>query len=205
MKWPPGLGLLAPSLIVLLGIAALYGATDGFRAVTEETARRLDVARTPRLVPAVDLEDMAGRHVALAPGKTGKISLVEFIYTTCPTVCQTAGEDFARLRDRLARSGLGDDVRLISVSFDPERDDQAALQSYARLHGALGRIWRVARMDTQDLAEIKQTFGLRVIPDEWGGFQHNTTIHVIDRSGRLSSILDIDDIEAAVRQVEDLL
>lgn len=196
--------LLAPGFVVLAGLAGLWGATDGFRALTEEGARRLAIAENPRSVPALNLEDMTGASLRLTGRNPSRIVLVEFIYTTCPTICQTAGTEFARLRDRIADAGFSESVRLISVSFDPDRDDPDAMRAYGDLHGAEGRIWTVARTARQDLAGLKNTFGLRVIPDEWGGYQHNAAIHVI-KGGRLVGIRDIDDVAGTFDLVERLL
>lgn len=195
--------LLAPGLVVLAGLAGLWGATDGFRALTEEGARRLEIASNPRAVPDLQLQDMTGARLRLADAETA-IVLVEFIYTTCPTICQTAGEEFARLRDRVADAGLDGSVRLVSVSFDPDRDDPEAMRAYGALHGADGRIWTVARSARRDLDRLKKGFGLRVIPDEWGGYQHNAAIHVVS-DGRLVGLRDIDDVAGALDLVERML
>lgn len=205
LSWRNLLASLAPGLVVLLGLVALWAATDGFEALTEEGARRFDVAHNPRPVPVFELEAMSGQTMQLPHSPVGNVSLVEFIYTTCPTICQTAGGEFSRLRDRLAEAGLQAAVRMVSVSFDPERDDPDAMRSYAELHGARGDPWTIARVARPDLDDLKQTFGIRVIADEWGGYQHNAAIHVIDAAGRLVAIHDIDDIEGVFQQVEDLL
>lgn len=189
---------------MLAGVAGLAGATDGFRALTEEGARRLEIAANPRPVANFRLQDMTGASLRLVSVKPSRIVLVEFIYTTCPTICQTAGAEFSRLRDRIAKAGFARSVKLISVSFDPGRDDPDAMRAYGDLHGADGRIWTVARTARQDLDEMKKIFGLRVIPDEWGGYQHNAAIHVI-KGGRLVGIRDIDDVAGTFDLVERLL
>lgn len=128
--------------------------------------------------------------------------MVEFVYTTCPSICQSAGADMARLRDRLAGAGLADRVRLVSLSFDPETDTPELLADYGARHGADGRLWTVARPDPADLPALLAAYGVRVIPDGWGGWTHNAALHVVGPDGRLRAILDIDDLdgaEAAIR------
>lgn len=196
----PILGLV---LALVTGAGVFYLATDGLRAVTAEGARRLAVAETPKPVPQFTLETMDGRHVSLS-ASDGTPVLVEFIYTRCPVICQTAGGNFARLRDRLETAGVS--VRMLSVSFDPLHDDLAALSNYGAAHGvahgADSAIWTVARPDPDDLDRLLAFFGVTVIPDQWGGYQHNAAIHVIDREGRLARIMDIDAIDRVAAVME---
>ena len=183
-------------LIIAFGSVSLWQATDGLSALTTEGARRLQVAAAPMDLPDLFLEDMGGGEVILGEPDDG-LTFAEFIYTTCPTICREAGEEMARLRDRLVEDGLVDQVRLLSISFDPAYDDPAAMTVYGELHDADGQIWTIARPDPDDLAAMLEGFGVQVIPDEYGGFEHNAALHLIDRSGRLSGIFDIDDIDGA--------
>ena len=111
---------IAPVLAtLLLGAGVLWTATDGFRALTEESARRLHAAEYLPQLPDLVLQDMHGNDLALPDReeRPNRLSLVGFIYTTCPTICQAAGSDFAKLRDALAENGLADRVRLAFAQF----------------------------------------------------------------------------------------
>lgn len=202
MRRPPIRAVLATAVVAGLGGAILWQTTDGFRAITTEGARRLRAIEAHIAVPAIPLTDMSGQAIALP---NGKVNVVEFIYTSCPTICRAAGDDFARLRDRLRSAATPDQVQMLSISFDPARDGQDQLQSYAETHGAEGRMWTIARPSIGALPALLDSFGVTVIPDEFGGFQHNIAAHVIDASGRLVRILDTDDIERTAQTVEALL
>ena len=149
------------------------------------------------MLPDTRLQTMSSEVVGV-PSAEGKVTMVEFIYATCPTICQSAGADLARLRDRLVEQGLGDEVRILSVSFDPETDGPQQLAAYGESHGADGRIWTIARPDVDALARLLKAFGVVVVPDRFGGYQHNAALHVVDPQGRLSAILDSDDIPGAL-------
>ena len=182
----------------VLGCAALWQATDGLRAITAEGARRVAIAHSPAPVPAIVLETMSGEMHPL--GSSGP-TLIEFIYTTCPTICQTSGGDFAELRDHLQTSGLV--VPMISVSFDPEQDSLDALRNYAELHNATGKPWTIARPQVADLPELLRTFRVTVVPDNWGGYEHNIAVLLIDGDGKFTGAFDtraFDDITQAVEQ-----
>jgi protein SCO1 len=184
--------------------AALWEGTDGLRAFTTEGARRLSVIELPRPVPAVRLIDMRGRELTLTDA-IGRVVVVEFIYTTCPTICVALGESFAKLRDQIQMAGLANGVRLISISFDL-RDSPEALRDYAQMHSADGDLWITARPENeQALSALLKTFGVTVIPDGADGFVHNAALHVVDRQGRLVAIFDIGEeaqVLAAIRGPE---
>ncbi|MCP4780417.1 MAG: SCO family protein [Hyphomicrobium sp.] len=189
--------LLAALAVALAGPAFLWKATDGFQALTAEDARRVAAMRDRPMVPDIRLRAMSGEVIGL-PSADRKVTMVEFIYTTCPTICQSAGTDLARVRDGLVEKGLGDEVRILSISFDPETDGPHQLSAYGESHGADGRIWTITRPDVDALPRLLRAFGVVVIPDRFGGYQHNAALHVVDPQGRLSAILDTDDITGAL-------
>ena len=75
----------ATLVVVFVFGAVLWEGTDGLRAFTAEGARRLSVTEQPRPVPAVRLIDMRGRELTFAD-EVGRSVVVEFMYTTCPTI-----------------------------------------------------------------------------------------------------------------------
>ena len=183
--------LTALIAVVTLGGAFLWWSTDELRAFTTEGARRLAVAQQPRDLPETVLEGQDGALFGFDDYR-GRRVLVEFIYTRCPTVCGALGQSFERIAHRLPPERLGRDIVLLSVSFDPEHDDPAALRDYAqRFPAADGRGWRMARVnDPVQLARLLRTFGIVVIPDGMGGFEHNAAIHLVGPDGRLARIYE---------------
>ena len=69
----------------------------------------------------------------------GRPIALNFIYTTCTTVCPLTSQTFAELQAKLgAASGS---VHLVSISIDPEQDTPRTLRAYAEKFGA-GSEWR---------------------------------------------------------------
>lgn len=179
-------------LVTLIGIGVLWCGTDGFSAFTAEGARRADILRAPRTLPAVVLEDQDGRAFRLQDYR-GKLLAVDFIYTRCTKVCRSLGMAFKQIRDRVPPQALGRDFALLSISIDADRDDVASLKAYGRIYGADSTNWRIARVRSKaDLKPLLAAFGIVVIPDGLGGFEHNAALHLLDRDGRLVQINDID-------------
>lgn len=193
--------LLASLALLLAGVAALGAATDGFRAFTTETARRIAVREHPLAIPAVALQSQSGAQLRFADFR-GQWLLVDFIYTRCPTVCLALGGDFSQLQRLLAGPIAADRVRLLSISFDPAHDTPAQLAAYQQRFGDRGSGWLAARpLTAEGLLRLKRAFGITVIPDPYGGYMHNSAIHVVDPHGRLVEILDSGD---ALRVAQEL-
>lgn len=198
-------GLVATLLVSVLGSAVLWWGTDGLTAFTAETARRVDLMRAARPLPVAALEDQDGRMFTLDEYR-GRLLAVEFIYTNCMTVCRSLGAAFRQIRDAAPAEALGRDFALLSISFDPGRDDPASLRAYGRSFGADGAHWRLARVpDPAELAALLDAFGVIVIADRFGGFEHNAAIHLVDRGGRLVEISDLDEPRRFAARVAELL
>jgi protein SCO1/2 len=179
----------ATLLIVAAGSASLWRGTDGFRALTSEQARRNAVARNPRAIPVVALEDQDGRAFTLA-AYHGRPVAVDFVYTQCTSVCTLLSAGFKRLDRAQSTRGVGDRLQLVSVSFDP-RDTPDRLREYASHYRADGEGWRFARVrGAADLRSLLAAFGVVVIPNGRGDFQHNAAVHVLDADGRLARVFD---------------
>ena len=184
--------LIASFAVTIAATGVFSWATDGFRAFTAESARRVEVLRHPRPIPPLVFEDQQGRAFTLADFRGRQLAL-EFIYVRCDSVCRSLGAAFKQISDTLPAGALGRDIALLSISFDPLNDDVAALREWAARQGADGEHWRVARpRDPAQTAALLHAFGVVVIPDGLGGYEHNAAIHLLDRSGRLVRISDIE-------------
>jgi protein SCO1/2 len=187
--------------LLMAGAAVLASATDGFRAFTTESARRLAVQRHPVTLPDVVLQDQSGARFRLAD-LHGRWLLVDFIYTRCATLCLVLGGDFARLQTALARPIAQHRLALLSISFDPSRDGPAQLAEYLHRERDHGTGWIAARpVEAAAVTNLLQTFGVTVIPDGLGGYTHNAAIHLVDPQGRLVQILDSGDPMGVAREV----
>lgn len=197
--------LLVSLVVLAAGVGVLARATNGFRAFTTETARRIDVRDHPRSVPDVALQTADGTRSSFGQ-LHGRWLLVEFIYTRCLTFCSVQGGEFAQLQRQLTTLIGANKLALLSVSFDPAHDDPAALAAYQHSHRDNGAGWIAARpVDRADLVELMRVFGVVAVPDGLGGFVHNAAIAVVDPDGHLVAILDWNDPQGAARYVTQRL
>lgn len=185
----------AAALVIAAGLAVAHVATDGYAAYTLESARRLAALRDPRPVPALALELADGGRANLS-ALPGRVLLVDFIYTRCPTYCTAMGSVYARLKDALAPEIAAGQVQLLSITFDPVHDDAGALRAYRARFSPDRAGWALGvPAHATDLPRWLETFGVVVIPDGIGGYTHNAAVHVVTPDRRLAAILDFDDVE----------
>lgn len=86
-----------------------------------------------------------------------RIVVVDFVYTTCTTVCPVLSAVFMQVQDQLG-DRLGTEVVLVSISVDPQRDTPARLKDYAsKLRARDGWMWLTGDKDVVD--EVLKDFG----------------------------------------------
>lgn len=64
-----------------------------------------------------------------------KVVVISFIFTNCEGACPLITHKLTLVRDRLEEL-IGDPIRFVSLSLDPERDTPAAMKAFAQTHHA---------------------------------------------------------------------
>lgn len=128
----------APWAVLLAGIVllALVGrafahesTTAGGDAPAVTSARITSVPKYP--IPAVQLVRDDGKEVSLAAEiDDGRPVVLNFIFTTCSSICPLMSQTFAQFDRKLGAERSR--VHLMSISVDPEEDTPARLREYAR-------------------------------------------------------------------------
>lgn len=182
---------LAALGVAATGLLIAWQVTLGFQAFTWESHRRLQVERQPRTIPDVPLQTHNGEVWRWSDSR-GKLQLVNFIYTRCPTLCRTSGSIYARLVAAIEQRGWADRVQLISISLQPEYDSPARLRDFRQRYRRRDNgVWLTARArNRHDHRRLLDTYGVVSIVDPWGGIQHNDALHLVNASGMLVRIVD---------------
>ncbi len=95
------------------------------------------VRSTPALgvaVPDEELVDQDGAPVRLRELAKDRVLVVNFVFTTCTTICSPMTAIFGRLQAELG-DALEREVRLVSISLDPATDTPERLKGYAEKFG----------------------------------------------------------------------
>jgi protein SCO1/2 len=86
----------------------------------------------------------------------GRLVVMNFVFTSCTTICPTMGATFARVQKLL---GSRKDVALISVSIDPTNDTPERLDAWSRRLGA-GPGWTLVTGRSPDISEVLKSLGV---------------------------------------------
>lgn len=123
------------------------------------------------------IQSLLGHRVALT-----------FMYTRCPIpdFCPLMDKHFAAVQDAIAKSPALSDVRLVSVTLDPQFDTPAVLARHAKTLGADPSRWHFATGTPDDVLAFAKRFGvIAEAGDESNMLVHNLRTAVIDAEGRL--------------------
>lgn len=111
----------------------------------------------PYAPPDLRLVDQAGESVRLRDvlKDDGRPVALNFVFTTCNTICPVMSATFANLpREMGDRAG---DVRMVSVTIDPEHDTPAVLRQYAARY-AQGVDWRFLTGSLDQVVAAEKAF-----------------------------------------------
>jgi protein SCO1/2 len=96
-----------------------------------DMSRALQRSEAVYVIPAVDLVRDDGKTVSLpAELDDGRPVVLNFIYTSCTTICPLSSQVFAQFQRGLAAKH--ESVHLVSISIDPEQDTPQRLRAYAQ-------------------------------------------------------------------------
>jgi cytochrome oxidase Cu insertion factor (SCO1/SenC/PrrC family) len=115
---------------VAAGAAAVWTALDPRRSAIDDGS--LDRLGDYGVVPDFALTERSGRPVTRAE-LLGAVWMANFIYTECTETCPAQSLQVRRLQDEFAGAK---DLKLVSITVDPERDTAEVLRRYAERYSA---------------------------------------------------------------------
>jgi|TARA_A100001011_G_scaffold18909_1_gene19385 protein SCO1/2 len=120
----------------------------------------------------------------------GKVYVIEFFFTTCPTICPIMNANMKRLE---AAFGNRDDFGIASFTIDPEKDTPEQLKRYAENLGVFSQNWHFLTGKAETIYELANT-GFNIFaginPNVAGGFEHQGYFALVDQNGYLRSRTD---------------
>jgi protein SCO1/2 len=148
-------------------------------------------------VPDLSLTNQDGKKFTFKDYR-GKALAVTFIYRECPLpeFCIKMSRQFADMANQIASDAAAKDkIRLLSISFDPERDTPEKLKQYGL--GYLGKdakddltVWNLAVGTDKEVRAVADFFGLKYETDSADKTQinHSLVTAVIAPDGKVTRL-----------------
>lgn len=175
-----GLGTVA--VLVIIGFALWWIRPPEMHGV---------VLQSPQRLTDFTLDTSTGEPMSLSDFR-GKPVLIYFGYTFCPDVCPTTLNDLTDMMEALGKKA--DDIQVIMVSVDPERDTAEQLETYLkyfdpRFIGMTGA--------KEDIDAAATQFGVYYEAHEGTAatgylVDHTSTVAMVDEDGYLREIFSFD-------------
>ncbi len=154
-------------------------------------------------LPAYTLTDHHGKPFGAADLR-GKAYIADFVFTSCPSVCPRLTKRMAEVQRRT--EDMGDALRLVTFSVDPENDTPEVLARYATKYGANEARWTfltgpLGEVETVVLRGFKIALGKKQSSEGILEIFHGERFVLVDGEGKIRGFYDADDegITAIVR------
>lgn len=153
--------LFGLALFALLSLAALAAhAGEAGMQHCHDASAKLPAGVTRSVasyaLPDLDLVGTDGQARRLADEVAAdEPVMVNFIFTTCTTVCPISSGTFAKVQSLLDQDGAK--YRLVSISIDPEQDTPARLRQYGAKYGA-GSQWHFLTGQSARIVDAQRAF-----------------------------------------------
>ncbi len=120
----------------------------------------------------------------------GKVYVVEFFFTTCPTICPIMNQNLVEIQDEFRDF---ENFGIASFSINPEYDTPMVLKAYAAKYGITDMDWNLLTGEQEKIFELANV-GFNIFAassqEEPGGFEHSGLFALVDKNGYLRSRKD---------------
>lgn len=149
-------------------------------------ALKAGVFDPPRKAPDFSLQGTDGHELKLSRYR-GKVVLLAFGYSSCPSICPTTLATFARARRQLGAAAQG--VQVVYVTVDPERDGPERLKTFVTKFDQtfVGGTGTPAQLEA-----VRKIYGISAEKIPFGNtyaYTHSSFTYLIDRNGMMRALM----------------
>lgn len=154
-------------------------------------------------VKNIEFTNQLGKKVSLDDAH-GKILVIDFFFTRCPSICPKLTASMKRLQDSFLKNP--DIVQFISVSIDPVHDSVPVLRKYADKHHINHDTWWMVTGDKTEIYDwaIHEMKANIADPGIDTAFIHTEDIFLLDSSRIIRGWYNGLDTLAQARLVRDI-
>lgn len=162
---------LLAAVCVALGLGLAYGDGHAHGSIGYVTS---NIVVAPSILVRVQ-----GKEIKLANLLAGRVTAMQFMFTSCSSICPVQGATFSELQQFIG-DGAADRAQLLSVSIDALGDDEPALKSWLRKFSA-GPRWRVGALTPASVTPLYNLLEEQADP----AYRHSSRVYLFDATGRL--------------------
>ena len=135
-------------------------------------------------VPAFKLTNQDNKTIS-DKDYLGKVYVVEFFFSTCPTICPKMNESMLQLQNEFyGNPNFG----IASITIDPAKDTPQVLKEHANLLGVKHYNWHFLTGDKEYIYSLANK-GFNLYAGEnnkvAGGFEHSGLFALVDKDGKI--------------------
>ncbi|WP_417236926.1 SCO family protein [Bizionia paragorgiae] len=155
---------------------------------SDEPLAFIEINGKRKKVPNFSFTNQDGETITQEDYK-GKVYVVEFFFTTCPTICPRMNENLVEIQNAFKGNT---DFGVASFSITPKLDTPEVLKAYAERYGITNPNWNLLTGEESDIYELANTgFNIYVAKvDDEVGFEHSGDFALIDKNGFVRSRYD---------------
>ena len=117
----------------------------------------------------------------------GKVYVVEFFFTTCPTICPIMTKNLVELQETFKNNK---EFGIASFTINPRYDTPAVLKKYAAKYSITDPDWNLMTGEQSDIYDLANK-GFYILANEEqdapGGFEHSGAFALVDKKGYIRS------------------
>ena len=163
------------------------------REATESKIRNLNAVSSS--VPGFELADFNG-NIFTDNNLTDKITILSFVFTSCPDACPIMSENFSILQERFKNSDL---IQFVSITVDPEYDSNDILKAFSQKYSN-GNNWYFLRGDKNYISTLSEKgFFLPALNLPAG---HSTRFVLIDKQKNIRKYYEGTD-DASIMELQN--
>lgn len=133
-------------------------------------------------VPHFELTNQNNRKIT-DKDMLGKVYLVEFFFSKCPTICPVMNTNMRYIEDEIDSPDFG----IISISIDPENDTPESLKQHAEKIGVKSPNWHFLTGNRTYIGNLADQFDIYVgdEEDKSENLNHSGMIALVDKDGNI--------------------
>ena len=147
---------------------------------------------------------------------TGHVTVLGFIYANCPDICPMTTHNMNLTEQRLRDEQINN-VKFVSITFDPDRDFPSVLKKYGEIRGLDFKTWTFLWGDKSITKSLLNRLDVVAIPtdsslSDYGeltySMMHTDRISLLDKDGKLKknyrgSKVDLDELYNDIKYLRD--